>query len=54
MPYITQDILDIKAFIKNIQTEGVQWEARTHLLNICVINVKSGHPNMLTSCFIFQ
>lgn len=49
MPYVPQAILDSKAFIKSIQTEGIQWEARIHMLSICVINVKSGHPNLLTS-----
>lgn len=48
MPYITQAILDSNAFIKSIQTKGVQWEARTHLLNNCVIYVKSGHTDLLT------
>lgn len=49
MLHIPQAILDNKPFLKSIQTKGVQWEARIHLLNICVINVKSGQANLLTS-----
>lgn len=54
MPCVPQAILGSKAFLKWIQTKRVLWEARIHLLNICVINVISRHPNLLTSWFNFQ
>lgn len=54
MPCVPQAILGSKAFLKWIQTKRVLWEARIHLLNICVINVISGRPNLLTSWFNFQ